>query len=185
MIDLELSDAQETMSKTVSFFKSQLAKVRTGRASAGMLDSVSIEAYGQKSPINQVATVNIPDARSIIVQPWDKSLLQEIEKAIQVADLGLNPQNDGTIIRVPVPPLTEERRKEFVKLCKKYSEDAKVAIRNIRRDKNDSLKKYEKDKDISEDERKDGENQVQKLTDKFISIIDNVLSDKETELMED
>lgn len=180
-----LSNTKEHMAKTLDHFKSQLGKVRTGRATASLLDGVTFDMYGTPSPISQGATIAVPDARTIVIQPWDRSVIGSIEKAILASDLGFNPQNDGTVIRVPVPPLTEERRKEFVKICKKYAEDNKVAIRNIRRDMIDQLKKSEKDKVISEDTRKDGEDEVQKITDTFIKDIDGFLAKKEKELLED
>jgi ribosome recycling factor len=178
-------DTKESMVKTVEHISGFFAKVRTGRASVSLVDGVTVEVYGSHMPLNQVANVSAPDARTIIIQPWDRSTLQDIEKTIQSADLGFNPQNDEIIIRVPVPPLTEERRKEFVKLCKKYAEDGKIAIRNIRRDMMESLKKIEKVKEISEDDRKKGEDDIQKLTDKHIKEIDSHLEKKEKELMED
>ncbi|GAB5465096.1 MAG: ribosome recycling factor [Candidatus Kapaibacteriales bacterium] len=184
-IQAELNNMQESMEKSIEYFEGQLAKVRTGRASQSLLDGIQADAYGQRQPLNAVATVNVPDARTIVVQPWDKSLITEIEKAIRSADLGLNPQNDGTIIRIPVPPLTEERRNEYVKVAKKYAEEAKIAVRNIRRDANDTFKKAEKDKDISEDDKKGAEDQVQKLTDKYIERIDGLATQKEKELLED
>jgi ribosome recycling factor len=180
-----LVKTKELMQKTLDHTQHEFGKVRTGRASASLVDSVHAEVYGSMTPLNQVANISVPDARTIIIQPWDKTALSSIEKAIQAADLGFNPQNDGTIIRVPVPPLTEERRKEFVKLCKKYAEEGKVATRNIRRDMNDALKKLEKDKAISEDERKRGEDEIQKVTDTYIKNIDTALEKKEKELMED
>ncbi len=180
-----ISQTKSHMAKTVEHTQAEFGKVRTGRASASLVDSVTIEVYGSHMPINQVANVSVPDARTIVIQPWDRTTLTAIEKAIQVADLGFNPQNDGTIIRVPVPPLTEERRKEFVKLCKKMAEEGKIAIRNIRRDMNDALKKEEKDKVISEDDRKRGEDEIQKVTDINIKNMDTALEKKEKELMED
>lgn len=179
------SKAKEQMDKSLEFTESQLSKIRTGRASASLLDEVQVEAYGAKTPITQTATVSVPDARSLIVQPWDKSLLPAIEKAIQTADLGFNPQNDGQIIRINVPPLTEERRKEFVKMAKSNVEDGKVAIRNIRRDANDTLKKAEKNKELSEDFRAQGEDEIQNLTDNYIKKLDDIFSAKEKELMDE
>ncbi|MDC1068316.1 ribosome recycling factor [Candidatus Kapabacteria bacterium] len=179
------SKAKETMDKSIEFTESQLSKIRTGRASASILDDVSVDAYGTATPISQTATVSVPDARSLIVQPWDKSLLPAIEKAIQVADLGFNPQNDGQVIRINVPPLTQERRKEFVKMAKTNVEDGKVAIRNVRRDANDSLKKAEKNKELSEDFRKQGEEEIQKLTDDYIKNLDSIFDAKEKELMDE
>ncbi|MBI5324838.1 MAG: ribosome recycling factor [Ignavibacteriae bacterium] len=179
-----LSKTRDMMGKSVEFFKSQLAKVRTGRASATLVDNVKADYYGNPAPISQMATISVPDARTIVIQPWDRSTLTVIEKAIQSADLGFNPQNDGTIIRIPVPPLTEERRKEFVKVCKKYAEEGKVAIRNIRREQNDVLKKAEKDKQLSEDDSKWGEEEIQKIINEYTKKIDELLEKKEKELME-
>ena len=179
-----LSNTRDAMSKSVDFYKSQLAKVRTGRASATLVDNVKAEYYGAATPISQMATISVPDARTIVIQPWDRSTLTSIEKAIQTADLGFNPQNDGTLIRIPVPPLTEERRKEFVKVCKKYAEESKIAIRNIRREQNDVLKKAEKDKQMSEDDSKWGEEEIQKIITEYSKKIDEYLDKKEKELME-
>jgi len=176
---------REQMGKSLEFFQSQLSKVRTGRASASLVDGVQLEVYGSMSPIINVAGISTPDARTIVIQPWDTTLISDIEKAIRSADLGFNPQNDGKIIRIPVPPLTEERRKEFVKLCKKYAEETKVAVRNIRRDEMEVLKKAEKNKEISEDDRKRAEDEVQKITDENVKNIDVILEKKEKELMED
>ena len=172
------------MIKAVDYCKTQISKVRTGRASGSLLDGVMFEYYGSQTPISQGATISVPDARSIIVQPFDRTTLGAIEKAIRQADLGFNPQNDGVIIRIPVPPLTEERRKDFVKMSKKFAEEGKVAVRNIRREAIDELKKLEKGKGCSEDERKKGEEDVQKLTDNNIKEIDNILAKKEKELMD-
>jgi len=179
-----LSQTTELMQKTLDHTKQQIAKVRTGRATASLLDSVKVDYYGSPTAINQVAGISVPDARTIIVQPFDRSTLGAIDKAIQGAGLGFNPQNDGTILRIPVPPLTEERRKDFVKMCKKYAEDGKVSVRNIRREQIELLKKSEKDKVFAEDERKKGEDEIQKLTDQFIKNIDTELTAKEKELME-
>ena len=176
--------SKELMGKAVNHCKTQLEKVRTGRASASLLDDVKIDYYGSPTPINQVAGISVPDARTIIVQPFDRTVLPLIDKAIQAAGLGFNPQNDGQILRIPVPPLTEERRKEFVKICKKQSEEGKVAIRNIGRDQMESLKKAEKSKEISEDDRKRGEDEIQKLTDNYIKEIDIALAAKEKDLTE-
>ncbi|HRP01060.1 MAG TPA: ribosome recycling factor [Candidatus Kapabacteria bacterium] len=176
---------KELMLKSVEAFKVQLAKVRTGRASAGLIDGVNVDYYGAATPVNQVGSVSIPDARTILIQPFDRSIINDIEKAIRAADLGFNPQNDGTVIRIPVPPLTEERRKDFVKMCKKHAEDFKVAIRNVRRDSIDEAKKLEKSKLINEDDRKRSEEEIQKITDEYIKNIDTILIAKEKELMED
>jgi ribosome recycling factor len=180
-----LNSTKEAMNKSLDFTKSQISKVRTGRASASLVDNLKVDYYGSMTPITQVASVSVPDARTIVIQPWDRSTLTSIEKAIQQADLGFNPQNDGSIIRIPVPPLTEERRKEFVKMSKKFAEEGKIGIRNVRRDEMESLKKSEKDKIISEDEKKRGEDEIQKLTDEFIKNIDKIIAQKEVELIED
>jgi ribosome recycling factor len=185
MVQDIITKTKEQMSKTVDFCASQLGKIRTGRASTSLLDGVMVDMYGTLGPISNAASVSTPDARSIIVQPWDKSLLSAIERAIHQADLGFNPQNDGTLLRIPVPPLTEERRKEFVKMSKKIAEEAKIALRNIRRDTNESLKKIEKSKEISEDDRKKGEDEVQKITDQFIKNVDILQEKKEKELLQD
>lgn len=177
-----LSQAEEQMDKSYQFTKSQIEKVRTGVANASLVDGINVEAYGSKQPLSQVAGVSTPDARTILIQPWDASILSEIERAIQSADLGFNPQSDGNVIRIPVPPLTEERRMEYVKLCKNYAEEGRIAVRNARRDAMDELKKAEKEKEISEDQQSDGEEDVQKLTDKFVSKIDDALEEKEKEL---
>lgn len=173
------------MEKSVEFTKQQFGKVRTGRASASLVDTVKADYYGSPTPITQMANISVPDARTIVIQPWDRTNLSAIEKAIQSADLGFNPQNDGVIIRIPVPPLTEERRKEFVKVCKKYAEDGKVAVRNVRRDQIEAIRKAEKDKAITEDDKKRGEEETQKITDEFIKKIDTAIAQKEKELMED
>ncbi len=180
-----LSKTRDTMSKSLEFGKQQLAKVRTGRASSTLVDSLKADYYGAPTPVSQMASISVPDARTIVIQPWDRGTLQAIEKAVQSAGLGFNPQNDGVVIRIPVPPLTEERRKEFVKVCKKYAEDNKVALRNVRRDQIEILRKAEKDKQLSEDEKKKGEDEIQKITDEFIKKVDQTLIQKEKELMED
>ncbi|MBX3043608.1 MAG: ribosome recycling factor [Candidatus Kapabacteria bacterium] len=179
------NEGRDQMVKCVDYFKVQLGKVRTGRASGSLIDGVNVDYYGQPTPVSQVGSVSAPDARTIIIQPYDRSIISDIEKAIRAADLGFNPQNDGTIIRIPVPPLTEDRRKEFVKMCKKYAEEAKVAIRNVRRDMIDGLKAEEKSKLISEDDRKRGEDDVQKITDEYVKQVDQILDKKEKELLED
>lgn len=178
------SETSDRMSKTVDNFKKELSRIRTGRASPTLLEGITVEYYGSPMPVNQVATITIPEARLILVQPWEKNMLGPIEKAIQASNLGLNPQNDGNLIRLPIPALTEERRKELYKNCKKFSEDSKIAIRNIRRDENEKLKKAEKDKEITQDEQKKSLDEIQKLTDKFIKTIDEQLEIKEKEIME-
>ncbi len=179
-----LDKTKVEMGKAVEYCKSQISKVRTGRATASLLDGITFEYYGAQTPLSQGASISVPDARTIIVQPFDRTTLSAIEKSIQAADLGFNPQNDGNIIRIPVPPLTEERRKEFVKMCKKFAEEGRVAVRNVRRDQIDTLKKLEKGKTITEDERKRGEDDIQKQTDNFIKEVDNFLAKKEKELMD-
>lgn len=176
-------NAQQKMNKSIETLKGDLAKVRTGRAHAGILDHVMVDYYGNPTPINQVANVTLLDARTIGVQPWEKKMAATIEKAIRDSDLGLNPSSQGDMIRVPTPALTEERRKEMVKLVKSEGEDAKIAVRNIRRDANDALKKMLKDKACSEDDERRAQDEVQKLTDKFVSDIDKLIVDKEKEVM--
>lgn len=179
-----LSKTQAAMKKAVEHLTQELAKVRTGRASTALLDSVRVDYYGSPTPLSQIGSLNVPDARTIIVQPYEKSMLGVVEKAIREADLGFNPSNDGNVVRIPVPMLTEERRKEFVKMCKKMAEDSRVAVRNIRRDHNETLKKIEKDEHLSEDDRKRGEQEIQKITDRFIKTIDEMVEKKEKEVME-
>jgi ribosome recycling factor len=178
-----LSDCDYRMGKAIDSFSNELSKIRTGRASAALLDTVRVDAYGSQSPINQVANVTVPDAHTIAIQPWDKGMMGSIEKGILAANLGLTPSNDGTTIRVPIPPLTEERRKEIVKLVKKLGEEAKVSIRNNRRDAMEHLKKAEKAEHLSEDERKRGEDEVQKKTDGRVKEIDGIIASKEKEVM--
>lgn len=174
---------EQTNQGAIKSLKEQLAKVRTGRATVALLDGVMVDYYGTPTPIKQVANLSTPDARTIQVQAWESSLLPAIEKAIIAANLGLTPMNDGKLVRVPVPSLTEERRKDLVKQCKKMGEESKISIRNHRRDTNDALKKKEKDKLISEDENKRAQEEVQKKTDAAIAEIDKVLADKEKEIL--
>ncbi|MFD0959514.1 ribosome recycling factor [Paenibacillus chungangensis] len=176
-------NAEERMEKAISALKRDLATLRAGKASPSLLDRIQVEYYGAMTPLNQLANINTPDARTLFIQPWDKSSLGAIEKAILKSDIGLSPSNDGDVIRISVPPLTEERRSELVKSSKKYGEDAKVAIRNIRRDANDDVKKLEKT-DISEDESRRHQEDIQKSTDKFIAEVEKVISAKEKEIME-
>lgn len=184
MVNEIQSDAERRMQKTLASVSEELGSIRSGKATPALLDTVSVDAYGQKTPLNQVASVTIPDPKSLLVQPWDKNIAGDIVKAIQSADLGLNPQVEGgNMIRIPIPPLSEERRIELVKLCKKFAEDGKVAVRNIRRDANDKLKKAEKEKQISEDEMRKGGDNIQVLTDKFTQEIDNLIILKEQEIM--
>ena len=174
----------QKMLKTIEVVKSNFASVRAGRANAGVLDRITVEYYGTPTPLNQVAAISSPDPRTLMIQPWDGSLLKAIEKAIQTSDLGINPQNDGKVIRLAFPQLTEERRKDLTKQVKKYAEDAKVAVRNIRRDGMDSLKKQLKKSEITEDDQKKGEKDLQELTDKYIKKVDDLCAKKEKELME-
>ena len=175
--------SEERMEKTVSSLKERYNGIRTGRASAAIFDKVRVDYYGTKSPLNQVATVSIPEARSVIIQPFDKSLIVEIEKAILTADLGLNPSNDGKVIRISIPPLTAERRKELVKQAKTIAEEARTSIRNIRRDANDLIKKMQKDSEMTEDEAKSSEKSIQDLTDKYIKQIDAAVAKKQNDVM--
>ncbi len=174
---------EHKMQKSIDAFKNDLAKVRTGRAHAGILDHVQVDYYGSAMPIGQTANINLIDARTIGVQPWEKKMISVIEKAIRDADLGLNPSTTGDVIRVPMPALTEQRRKELVKLVKGEGEDARIAVRNLRRDANEQMKKLLKDKVVSEDDERRGQDEVQKLTDRFIGEIDKLLVTKEAEIM--
>lgn len=175
--------AENKMVKSLDSYKTTLTKIRTGRAHAGLLDHVQIDYYGAMMPINQVATVTASDARTLTVQPFEVKMAPTIEKAIRDADMGLNPASNGSTVRVPMPALTEERRKELIKVVKSEAEDAKVAIRNIRRDANNELKSKLKDKEITEDDEKRGQDEVQKMTDKFIADVDKLTADKEKELL--
>lgn len=177
-------EAEEKMSKTVSVYREELQSIRAGRANPALLDKITVDYYGQVTPLKQVGSVSAPEPRLLVIQPWDASLIPAIEKEILKSDLGLNPSNDGKLIRLIIPMLTEERRKELAKVVKKNGENAKVAIRNIRRDLNERLKKMEKNKEVSEDEKKLAEDEIQSITDKFIEEIDNVTKNKEDELME-
>jgi len=179
-----IKDANSRMDKTLEAFRSELSKVRTGKATTALLDGVKVDYYGNLTPINQVGNITVLDPHTLSITPWDKSMVQAVDKAILEANLGFNPISDGTNLKIPVPLLTEERRKDFVKLIKKFGEDSKIAIRNVRRDANDHLKKEEKDKKISEDELKHSEDEVQKLTDHHIKLIDEILKHKEKEIME-
>jgi ribosome recycling factor len=176
-------NTDQKMQKSIETLKTDLAKVRTGRAHVGMLDHVQVDYYGTPTHINQVANVTLLDARTIGVQPWEKKMIATVEKAIRESDLGLNPSTQGDVIRVPTPALTEERRKEMVKLVKSEAEDAKIAIRNIRRDANEGLKKLLKDKAISEDDERRAQDDVQKLTDKFVAEVDKLVAEKEKEVL--
>lgn len=184
MIDEILEDADSRMQKSIESLKNELTKIRTGRAHASLLDHVTVEYYGSEVPLSQVANVATEDARTLSVTPWEKPMVAVVEKAIMTSDLGLNPATAGTVIRVPVPPLTEERRRDLVKVVKGEAESARVAIRNIRRDANSDLKTLEKEKEISEDEEHRAQDNVQKLTDKYVKEVDGVLEQKEQDLME-
>ena len=179
----QLKAHEAKMQKTLDVLAKELAAVRAGRANPAVLDKITVEYYGAPTPLNQVAAISTPDPRTLAVQPWDGSVLKAIEKAIQVSDLGINPQNDGKQIRLNFPPLTEERRKELIKGVSKTGEEAKVALRNIRRDANDAYKKLKKEEDVSEDEIKELEDKIQKLTDKYIKDVDAAVELKGKEIM--
>ncbi len=179
-----LLDTEDRMMKAVSNMDKDFSKLRTGRASTSLVDDIKVDYYGTPTPVNQLASVSVPDSRSITIQPWDKGAFALVEKAILKSDLGLTPINDGKIIRINIPALTEERRKELVKVSRKYNEDAKVAVRNVRRDANENLKKLEKDKTISEDDLKKSMDEVQKLTDKYVAEADKKCQAKEKEIMD-
>jgi ribosome recycling factor len=178
-----INQSKEKMDKAIQAFQRELATLRAGRANASLLDRITVDYYGAPTPINQVASVNVPEARMLVITPYDKTVLGEIEKAILKSDLGLNPSNDGSIIRITIPALTEERRVELTKLVKKYAEDAKVAVRNVRRDGNDELKKLEKNGEITEDELRGLTDDIQKETDAHIAKIDTIAKEKEKEIM--
>lgn len=184
MIKEITKEAEEKMKKVVEITKKEFMSIRTGKASPGLLDRVTVDYYGTPTPVNQLANVNAPEPRLIVVQPWDKGALSEIERAIMKSDLGITPTNDGSVIRLAIPPLTQERRKELAKSLKKEGEEKKVVVRNIRRDANDHLKKLEKDGEISADENKKAQEEIQKLTDKYIKELDQVIVHKEKEIME-
>jgi ribosome recycling factor len=180
-----ISSAEDRMKKTVASLQDGFASLRTGRASASIFDKIKVDYYGDKSPVNQVANISVPEARLIVIQPWDKGLIGEIEKAIRSSELSLNPSNDGKVIRIVIPPLTEERRRELAKVAKNQAEQSRVAIRNIRRDGNDELKKILKAGELTEDEESRNSDELQKLTDSYIAKINQVLDEKEKEIMED
>ncbi|MFQ5799028.1 MAG: ribosome recycling factor [Bacteroidota bacterium] len=179
-----LNDSEDRMQKAVEILRDELAHLRTGRATTALLDAVRVDYYGAPTPLHQVANIGTPDVHLITVQPWDKTMMVPIERAILGAGLGLNPINDGNVIRVPIPPLNEERRRELVKLAKKFAEDGRIAVRNVRRDCIEHLRKAEKEEHFSEDERKRGEQEAQKLTDKYIKEIDQLVDMKDKEIME-
>ena len=182
-MSIDFKDYARKMEKTLDVLADNFGAVRAGRANAKVLDRITVEYYGQETPLNGVATISSPDARTLVIQPWDGSLLKEIQKAIQMSDLGINPQNDGRVVRLVFPQLTEERRKELTKQVKKYAEDAKVAMRNIRRDGMDYVKALKKKSEITEDDQKTAEKELQDLLDKFIKRVDEALAAKEKELM--
>lgn len=179
-----IKNGEERMKKAIDALRRELITLRAGRANPSILEKVSVEYYGALTPINQLATITVPEARLLVIQPFDKTSIGDIEKAIQKSDLGLTPTNDGSVIRISIPALTEERRKELVKIVKKYAEEAKVAVRNVRRDVNDDLKKIQKDGELTEDELRRSQDEVQKLTDKYIGEIDSIAENKEKEIME-
>ena len=179
-----IADAEKRMEKSIEALKTELVSLRTGKASPSLFDIVKVDAYGSMMPLSQVASISAPQPRMLVVQPWDKQLVQPIVKAIQKADLGLNPSDEGGLIRIPIPPLTEERRGELVKKTKKLGEDVKVAIRNVRRDANEEIKKLQKDGEASEDDAHRGTLEIQKMTDRYIEQVDDILHRKEKEILD-
>ena len=184
MIEDIHQDALARMGKTLEALKTEFSKVRTGRATPSLLDHITVDYYGSQTPLNQIAKVSVEDSRTLSVTPWEKTMVAPIEKAIMTSDLGLNPASAGTVIRVPMPPLTEERRKDLVRVVRQEAEGSRVAVRNIRRDANNDLKALVKEKEISEDDERRAQEAVQKLTDQYVAEIDSVLAQKEKELME-
>lgn len=184
MVKDVLKECEDRMKRTVEMFRKDLAGLRAGRATPALVEKVTVEYYGTPTPLNQMANISVPEARLLVIQPWDKTQIQNIVKAIQKSELGITPQSDGNVIRLVVPQLTEERRKELVKVVRKKAEEEKVAVRNVRRDSIEMLKELEKDGDITEDESRKGQDDVQKLTDKYIKEIDHVAELKEKEIME-
>jgi len=184
MIDDIYQETKETMGKTVEALKIELQRIRTGRASLSILDGIRVDYYGTSTPLDQMATLAVPESRQITIQPWDASVIKDIEKEVLKSDLGLTPSNDGKILRISIPPLTEERRKELVKVIHKMCEDHKITVRNIRRDSNDLLKSLKKDGDISEDDAFRSQEEVQNITDEYIQLIDECYSEKEKEILE-
>ncbi len=179
-----LSDTREKMNKTIEALKKDFKRIRTGRASAAVLDGIKVDCYDTQMPLDQVASLSVPESRLITIKPWDQTIMGEIEKSILKSELGLTPMNDGKMIRIPIPPLTEERRRDLVRLAKKMSEEGKISIRNHRRESNEFLKELKNDKEISEDELFKGQEEVQKITDEFIKKADEVTAEKEKEIME-
>jgi ribosome recycling factor len=184
MLEEVYEEVERKMERSIEALRKDLSRIRTGRASLALLDGISVDYYGTATALNQMATLAVPESRLITIQPWDKTQIGSIEKAIQRSDLGLTPTNDGTLIRLSIPPLTADRRKDLVKQVKKVGEESKIALRNVRRDGNDMLKSLEKDKLVSEDDWRRGQDQVQKITDRYIAQIDEILQSKEHEVME-
>jgi ribosome recycling factor len=184
MLEDVYKDTETQMQKAIESLVHEYAGIRTGRASVGLLDGITVEYYGTQTPLNQVATLSVPESSLIVIQPWDATVLKAIEKAILRSDLGITPSNDGKVIRLGIPPLTEERRQQLVKLVKKRAEEKRVVVRQIRRESNETLKSFEKEKEITEDERRVGQDQIQKITDKFIKKIDEITAKKEKEILE-
>lgn len=184
MSEPQLAAHEERMQKSVESLRHDFTAIRTGKATPALLDPVTVDAYGSPMPLSQVASISAPQPRLLVIQPWDKGLVQAILKAVQKSDLGLNPSDDGQLIRVPIPALTEQRRQEFVKKAKKLGEDAKISVRNIRRDANEDVKKREKDGELTEDESRRLQGEVQKLTDRYVGEVDDLLSKKEKEILE-
>ncbi len=183
MIEKIKKDAKDRMEKAIEAVRTNFTKLRSGKATPALLDSITVDYYGSSMPIKQVANISAPEPRLLVIQPWEKNMLTEIGKAIQKSDLGFNPANDGIVIRIPIPQLTEERRKDLVKIAKKDAEEGRISVRNIRREANEQLKKAEKSSDISEDQMHDGQTEVQKLTDDYVKKIDDILELKEKEIM--
>jgi len=183
-VDKVKRQSEERMKKAIQALSDDFNGIRTGRASSALFEKIKVEYYGQATPLNQVATISVPEPRLVVIQPWDRSVLTEIEKAIQKSELSVNPSNDGKVIRINIPPLTEQRRQEYVKLARNKAESSRVAIRNIRRDANEELKKLQKDSEISEDESKRAQDETQKLTDKYIAEVAKLLEAKEKEILE-
>lgn len=178
------TDTDDRMQKTIDAIQRELISIRTGKASTSLVDGIKVDYYGTMTPLSQVASITIPDSKLLVIQPWEKKLIPEITKAIQKSNLGLNPLPDANVVRLPIPALTEERRKDLVKLVKKISEEGKIALRNIRRESNDQVKKAEKEKEVSEDDSRKAQEKIQEITDKFIEIIDDLVKKKEEEMME-
>ncbi len=184
MIEANLREAESKMQKSLEALAKEIVTIRTGRASPALVERIPVEYYGNPTPLNQLATITVPEARMILVQPWDRSVIGAVEKALQKSELGLNPANDGQLIRIPIPPLNEERRREYARLVKRYAEGTHVAIRNIRREQMDRMKALEKEKKISADEARRGSEQLQKIADRYIARVDEAAARKEAEIME-